>query len=72
MNLYKRLGIDEDIMKEWLDKYEGDREIMQIFAKINQIGDCVFDKNCHRIDHIKCEDGLEGIDEDKYILVYRK
>ena len=59
-------------MKEWLDKYEQDTELKEIFAKINQIGDMVFDENYPRIEHIICKDKPEGIDEDKYILIYRK
>ena len=57
---------------KWLEKYTGDKEIDAIFQHLKKIGEDVFNKKCSSIEHFVCKDIPQGMDEDAYILVFRK
>jgi len=41
-------------------------------AQLERIHGTVFDKEDGEIEHIVCKDMPKGLDEDSYILIYRK
>jgi len=41
-------------------------------ARLKEIGEQVLKPEDQSIEHIKCADMPEGLDEDTYILVFRK
>ena len=55
-------------------KFASDPEIKDKLAKLQEIHDSVFEvgKNNGKIEHIPCKDMPEGLDEDSYILIYKK
>lgn len=55
-----------------MKQFGDDPEIKDKMNKLQEIHDQVFDKNNGRIEHIPCKDMPEGLDEDSYILIYRK
>ena len=52
--------------------FKDDPEIKDKLEKLKEIHDTVFDQKDAKIDHIKCKDMPEGLDEDSYILIYKK
>ena len=55
-----------------MDAYKNDPEIKDKISQLEKIHNQVFAKNDASIDHIQCKDMPEGLDEDSYILVYKK
>jgi hypothetical protein len=55
-----------------LKLYKDDPEIKDKLAELERIHDSVFNKDDGKIVHLPCKNMPEGLDEDSYILVYRK
>ena len=61
-----------EIVDKLLQLYKDDPEIKDKLAELESIHDSVFNKDDGKIVHIPCKSMPEGLDEDSYILVYRK
>ena len=70
-DVLKENGITEEFLEEWMGKYKDDSIIKAEFDLLKKIGEMVFDAKEGTIMHIPCE-MPEGLNEDSYILVYRK
>ena len=57
---------------KWLDKYQDDAVIKEIFDRLNNIGKSVFNYEKQSIEHFKCKNMPAGLNEDTYVLVFRK
>lgn len=55
-----------------MSKFKDDPEIKDKMEQLEKIHGQVFDKNNGRIDHLPCKDIPEGLNEDSYILIYKK
>lgn len=71
-DIYKEFNVTEEFVAEWLNRFKGDKEIQAEFDLLKKIADLVFDPKEGTIMHIPCKDMPEGLNEDSYILVYRK
>ena len=71
-DIFKENGVSEQVVMKLHALYKDDPEIKDKLAMLEKIHDTVFDKDDGKIDHIVCKDMPEGLDEDTYILLYRK
>jgi hypothetical protein len=69
-DVLKENGITEEFLEEWMAKHQNDSVIKGEFDLLKKLGDMVFAKE-GTIMHIPCT-MPEGLNEDSYILVYRK
>ena len=70
--VYEEHKTSESLVHKWLEKYQGDKEVEAVLARLKAIGEQVLKPKDQSIEHIKCADVPEGLDEDTYILVFRK
>jgi hypothetical protein len=70
-DVLKENGITEEFLEEWMNKHKNDSVIKGEFELLKKFGDMVFDSKQGTCLHIPCE-MPEGLNEDSYILVYRK
>jgi len=71
-DIYQEYNVNEFFLQEWLQKYQDDHVIKEIFAKLEKLEGQVFNTDNQRIDYVPCENLPADLDEDKYILIYRK
>ena len=71
-DIYKEHKVTEEFVTEWLAKHKDDSVIMAEFDMLNKMEELVFDPKEGTIMHIPCEQMPENLNEDTYILIYRK
>jgi len=59
-------------VQDWLQRFRGDKVILNYLDKLKEIEKEVFDEENPRIEHLICENIPEGLNEETYIKVYRK
>lgn len=55
-----------------LEKFGNDPEIKEKLDLLQTFSETVFDQNDMRITHVPIKNMPKGLDQDKYILIYRK
>ena len=70
--LYDEKKVSEEMVQHWFEKYAGDKEVEAVLTNLKKISDDVFCKKGSTIQHIICKNKPNGMDEDSYILVFRK
>lgn len=73
--ILQRHGYSEDFLMEWIAEVSKDSKNVHIrgsFKHMELLRAKVFDAQNPTIEHIQCKNMPEGLDEDTYILIYRK
>jgi 5'-3' exonuclease len=70
--LYEHHKIGESLAMKWIEKYSDDAVVKESLDRLKRIGEGVMNKECQQMEHVKCGNMPEGLDEDTYILVFRK
>ena len=71
-DIYQDFKITENFFQDWLQRYIDDPVIKKYFDRLNEIEATVFNQTEQSIAYIPCDNLPDGLDEDKYILIYRK
>lgn len=70
--VYEERGYNEIFVQEWLERFKDDAEIKALFDKLKSLNETVFDFDNPRMEHIKCENMPEGLNEETYLQIFRK
>jgi hypothetical protein len=70
--LYEDHKTNESLVLKWLEKYSKDPEVCKYLDKLKSIGDSVLSHSDQSIEHVRCPNIPSGLDEDTYILIFRK
>ena len=65
--VYEERGYNEIFVQEWLERFKDDAEIKALFDKLKSLNETVFDFDNPRMEHIKCENMPEGLNEETYL-----
>jgi hypothetical protein len=71
-DIYQEFQVTEMFVEDWLSSHQNDPIIKGYFEKLENLEHSVFNQNEQKIEYIPCKDMPQGLNEDMYILIYRK